>query len=121
MTEQDRQPGIHSFRVLIIGLIAVIVVLGLALVIQAIGRSAVPAEERRIDALANSLDECVDCHRDETPGIVQQFGHSTMAAAEVTCRDCHEVSLDYPGAEEHEGAYILAEATTGFKVSLNTS
>jgi len=35
-----------------------------------------------------------------------------MAAAEVTCRDCHEVAAGYPGAVEHEGATILASPTT---------
>ncbi len=35
-----------------------------------------------------------------------------MAAAEVTCRDCHEVKADYPGAVEHEGDYVLASPTT---------
>ena len=48
----------------------------------------------------------------QSPGIVDQFSHSTMAAAEVTCRDCHEVSADYPGAVEHEGDYVLASPTT---------
>ncbi len=111
MTQNDRKSTIRAMRVLTIGLVAVIVVLGLALVIQAIGRSAVPAGETQTDALAASRDECVDCHRDETPGIVQQFGYSAMAAAEVTCRDCHEVAADYPGAVEHEGAYVLAGPT----------
>ena len=35
-----------------------------------------------------------------------------MAAAEVTCRDCHEVAAGYPGAVEHEGSYVLAAPTT---------
>ena len=65
-----------------------------------------------VDVLANSSDDCVTCHREESPGIVNQFSHSAMAAAEVTCRDCHEVKADYPGAVEHEGAYVLAAPTT---------
>jgi hypothetical protein len=35
-----------------------------------------------------------------------------MAAAEVTCRACHEVTVDYPGAVEHEGTYVLNQPTT---------
>jgi hydroxylamine dehydrogenase len=35
-----------------------------------------------------------------------------MAAAEVGCRDCHEVDEDYPGAEEHEGTNVLPQPTT---------
>jgi hydroxylamine dehydrogenase len=116
MTQNGGKSPIRAMRVLTIGLVGVMVVLGLALVIQAIGRSAALTEAAaasagRVDALATSRDACVDCHRDETPGIVQQYGYSTMAAAEVTCRDCHEVAADYPGAEEHEGTYILAGPT----------
>jgi hypothetical protein len=100
-------------RVLVVGLVVVIVVLGLAVVMLAIGRSAAPAiQPERIDALAKSDDECVVCHRRTTPGIVQQYGHSTMAAAEVFCRDCHEVEAGYPGAVEHEGTYVLRTPTT---------
>jgi len=101
-------------RVLIIGLVAVIVVLGFALIMLAIGgsRASMPAAEQRVDALANSTDRCVVCHRRTTPGIVSQYGHSTMAAAEVTCRDCHEVSAGYAGAVEHEGTYVLNQPTT---------
>ena len=47
-----------------------------------------------------------------TPGIVEQYGHSSMAGAEVSCQDCHEVKADYPGAEEHEGTYVLGSPTT---------
>jgi hydroxylamine dehydrogenase len=111
---QDEQPNLYrSVRVLIIGLVAVIVVLGLALVMLAIGeRRASPGVTERVDALARSKDECVLCHRRTSPGIVSQFGHSTMAAAEVTCRDCHEVEADYPGAVEHEGSHVLRSPTT---------
>lgn len=105
----------RSARVLIIGLTATVVVLVLALVAIAIGRSAIPATNQaaaRVDVLANSNDECVTCHRQSTPGIVEQYGHSTMAAAEVTCRDCHVVSADYPGAIAHEGVHVLNQPTT---------
>jgi hydroxylamine dehydrogenase len=106
------QNSLGPARVLIIGLVAVLVVLGLALVIMAIGQSAAPAETERMDVLATSDDECVVCHRRTTPGIVEQYGHSTMAAAEVLCHDCHEVKADYPGAVEHEGTYVLNQPTT---------
>jgi hypothetical protein len=105
----------RSARLLVIGLVAVILVMGLALIVLAIGRSTAPAATAgaaRVDALANSTDECVVCHRRTTPGIVDQFGHSTMAGAEVRCQDCHEVKADYPGAVEHEGAYVLNSPTT---------
>jgi hypothetical protein len=102
----------RSARLLIVGLVAVILVLGLALISLAIGRPAAPTETARIDALANSTNECVVCHRRTTPGIVEQYGPSSMAAAEVKCQDCHEVEADYPGAVEHEGTHVLRQPTT---------
>ena len=99
-------------KALIFGLVAVIVVLGAALIVMAIGRAGTPTETEEVDVLANSDNECVVCHRKTTPGIVEQYGHSTMAAAEVGCQQCHEVEADYPGAVEHEGTYVLEFAAT---------
>jgi hypothetical protein len=112
MTPNETQNPLVSARLLIIGLIAVVVVLGLALVVLAIGQPGAPAEAKRVNALASSRDECVTCHKRTTPGIVEQYGHSTMAAAEVDCRACHEVKAGYPGAVEHEGTYVLNQPTT---------
>jgi hypothetical protein len=92
-------------------LVAVIIVLGLALVALIIGRPAAPTTAKRVNALAESKDECVVCHNRTTPGIVTQYGHSTMAAAEVSCQECHEVSADYPGGVAHEGTYVLGSPT----------
>lgn len=111
MTTDESKERSGFPRALLWGLLAVIIVLGLALVIQAIGTSRELVEDERADALANSRDECVTCHRQSTPGIVQQYGQSTMAAAEVSCRDCHEVAPDYEGAVEHEGTYVLSVPT----------
>jgi hydroxylamine dehydrogenase len=98
-------------RVLILGLVVVVVVLGLTLIVMAIGRARAPGTPEPVDALAGSQDECVVCHRRTTPGIVEQYGHSTMAGAEVACRDCHEVEEEYPGAVAHEGTFVLAQPT----------
>jgi len=108
----ENSSSLNSMRLLIIGAVAVIVVLGLAIVVLALGRSVAEVEEAPVDALAGSKDECVTCHRRTTPGIVDQYGRSTMAAAEVGCRSCHEVEEDYPGALAHEGTTILAKPTT---------
>jgi len=113
MSEPPPQSAVKSARLLIIGLVAVILVLGMALIVLAIGQPAPAASTAaRPDALANSDDACVTCHRRTTPGIVEQYGHSTMAGAKVTCRNCHEVKADYPGAVEHEGTYVLQQPTT---------
>ncbi len=111
MEAQGRPTGFRRWRLVIIGVIVMIVVAGLALVIQAIGHAGQTQLAGQVDALANSNDACVTCHRETDPGIVQQFGHSTMAAAKVTCRDCHEVQSNYPTAIEHEGTYIISSPT----------
>ncbi len=106
---------LRSSRVLVIGLITVILVVGLGVIAMAIGGATAHAaggEQVSIDALANSTNDCVTCHRSASPGIVDQYGHSSMAAAEVTCQDCHEVDAGYPGAVAHKGAYVLNSPTT---------
>ncbi|MDH3675228.1 MAG: hypothetical protein OES12_07010, partial [Anaerolineae bacterium] len=80
--ESNKSPNvIQSTRVLIIGLVAVVLVLGLGLLVMILGRTAAPAAvsaaPERVNALENSEDECVVCHKRTTPGIVQQYGHST--------------------------------------------
>ena len=101
-----------SFRILIYGLVIVIVIFGP--VILAIAQPATMNDmPARVDALAQSTDACVVCHRIYTPGIVDQFGYSNKAAAGVTCRDCHEVSADFPGAVDHNGAYVVPSPTPG--------
>jgi hydroxylamine dehydrogenase len=104
--------SLTSLRILIISLVVVLVVAGTALIILVIGQAGKPLNLQQVDVLADSTDECVTCHREATPGIVEQFSHSTMAAAQVTCRNCHEVSAGYPGSELHEGVTILAAPTT---------
>lgn len=112
MTDSTPTAPLRSARLLVAGLVTTIVALALALVAMVIPRGSAVTSEARVNVLENSDDACVVCHRNATPGIVEQYGHSDMAAAKVTCRDCHEVAADYPGAEVHEKAYILAQPTT---------
>src|SRR5262245_35482388 len=99
-------------RTLVAGLVVTLVVAALAVVVRSVGRSPAPVRPGEMDALATSRDACVTCHRKSSPGIVEQYAHSTMAAAGVRCQDCHEVKQDYPGAVEHEGTFVLAQPTT---------
>lgn len=110
----ESPPGKRSNlpRVLIISLFGLIVLLGLILVFRVTSQPNITMPEERPNVLANSTDACVECHRQASPGIVEQFGSSTMAAAKVICNDCHTVQQDYPGAIEHEGSYILASPTS---------
>ena len=70
-------------RSLVLGIMVIIIVIGLAIVIMSIGTAGQGQAdgEERVNVLANSDDECVVCHSRNTPGIVEQYGHSTMAAA----------------------------------------
>lgn len=114
MTNSEKRSSRIS-RYWIAGLVVVFILIGFGLVFISINQSVqslTNATEPR-DALATSNDDCVTCHRDETPGIVQQYSFSTMAAAEVSCRDCHEVQIEYPMAVEHEGTFILSAPTSG--------
>lgn len=115
MPEPTGSPSpLRSSRVLIISLTATIVLLALALILTTIVRSGSnrgQAAKERINVLVNSNDACVTCHARNTPGIVEQYGHSTMAAADVRCQDCHEVEADYPGAVDHEGTFVLPSPT----------
>lgn len=111
---EEKKPGLRFSQSIVAGVVIVLITAGLALVFNAIWQAAAGerTEPEAVNVLATSQDECVVCHRKKTPGIVQQYGFSTMAAAEVTCQDCHEVAGDYPGAGEHEGTYVLASPTT---------
>lgn len=68
-------------RLQIAGFVAVIIVLGLVLMAQAVARSITEAatEGAWPNALAGSRDEGVACHRQSMPGIVEQYGVSAMA------------------------------------------
>lgn len=102
-------------RVFITATVAVIVFLALvavlAVILRPVGESVETAA--RINVLEGSDNECVRCHRNNTPGIVQQYGHSTMAAADVTCENCHEVDESYPNAIEHEGTWVVNSPSPG--------
>ena len=99
-------------RVLVIGVVGVIVLLGFLLIARLAGFPTAALPTPQTDALANSTDPCVECHRRASPGIVQQFSHSAMAAAKVACSNCHVVAANYPGGELHEGSTILQSPTT---------
>ena len=98
--DKSENTSLRFSKLWVIGLVSIVTLIGLGLVLFTINLSLLEgsASEEPLDALATSQDDCVTCHRDETPGIVQQFSFSTMAAAEVSCRDCHEVAQDYPAA-----------------------
>ncbi len=117
--EEHTQNGIfRSKRMFFFGLLALTAIFGITLLVVAACTSSTPSntldnndEDGRMDWLADSLNPCVICHRVMTPGIVQQFSYSTMAAAGNTCLDCHEVKADHPEAEAHQGFFRIIQPT----------
>ncbi len=112
MTESRGSGLWASGRLVVLGIIVVIVVPALAFVIAAIGQSVVGETEARLVVSLDSSAECVTCHQRTTPGIVEQYRRSSMAAANVSCQNCHEVAAGYPGAQPHHGKHILTTPTT---------
>jgi hypothetical protein len=111
MSDPAGRAPLGGARLLFASLLILVVTIGFAAVVRAIGRAGEPSEVGRIDALAGSDDPCVSCHRNASPGIVEQYGVSTMAAANVHCVDCHEVEANHAGAVEHEGTWVLPSPT----------
>ena len=59
-----------------------------------------------------ALGRCGQCHARETPGVIDQYTHSTHAAEGVTCIDCHQ---EREGMEvvEHHDFEIVTNPTAG--------
>jgi len=62
---------------------------------------AVPDESRR----------CVDCHREESPGIVEHWWDSEHAEKGVACYDCHQAEKGDADGYNHEGYFIATMVT----------
>jgi hydroxylamine dehydrogenase len=60
--------------------------------------------------IAQSQD-CIDCHREGSPGIVEHWQSSGHAAKGVACFDCHQAAAGEPDAFQHEG-YRIATVVT---------
>ncbi len=109
----ERENWWTTGRLAIIGFAGVLMVLAAILIVNASSDETLVAAGERVNILADSSNDCVACHSNATPGIVEQYGVSTMAGANVACEDCHEVAADYPGATEHEGTWVLGSPSAG--------
>lgn len=54
----------------------------------------------------NGSGDCVSCHAQKSPGIVNDWKRSQHARARVSCLDCHRAEKSDPDARLHEGARI---------------
>ncbi len=107
-------PLFQKTRLLVSGLVITgVVLLGIATIIAFTEEEAtggdVPSANEVLASLSQSDDECVACHTNHTPGIVNQYAASDHFRNDVSCADCHEVEADYPGAVQHpeEDFYVL--------------
>ena len=104
---------LSNLRLLLSG----IVLTGIVLIFVSVAIVAFDEENSIEDTLAqisDSDDECVVCHSNHTPGIVNQFGNSDHFQNNVSCADCHEVEEGYPGGTQHPEAdfYVLTRSST---------
>ena len=62
---------------------------------------------RAPDAVITSENQdCVDCHRVKSPGIVGQWEISTHAQSGIGCMQCHQAELGDIDGYKHEGSFI---------------
>ncbi len=55
--------------------------------------------------------QCMVCHKNESPGLYNQWYNSMHALHQVTCIDCHGANKGDKDAFFHEGAYIATLVT----------
>lgn len=54
---------------------------------------------------------CMTCHKEQNPGLYNQWYHSEHGKHGVTCYDCHAANQGEPDAYQHEGAWISTLVT----------
>jgi len=62
-------------------------------------------------AVPDSSTECVDCHHETTPGIVDHWKGSTHAEKGVGCVECHQAHEKDADSYRHYGALIATVVT----------
>jgi hydroxylamine dehydrogenase len=77
--------------------------LGLAAVLAA---TSSPGGPVFFPKLSDESAACNECHREQTPAIVAQWGGSKHFRGNVGCFECHGVEAGTPGALEHNGYLI---------------
>lgn len=102
------------FTALVItGLVLIVVFVIVAFTSEESVEGELPDSKELMADLSQSDDECVVCHTNNTPGIVNQYARSDHYRSDVTCANCHEAASDYPGAVQHpdQTFYVLSKPT----------
>ncbi len=58
------------------------------------------------ETISKESKECIACHKEQTPAIVEQWGASKHFRANVSCYECHQAKTGEPDAYEHNGVII---------------
>jgi len=58
--------------------------------------------------------QCLDCHSNSTPGIVEQWKESRHAGASVDCYSCHKANPNDPASFDHYGLRIAVIVTPNY-------
>lgn len=98
---------------------SIIAVLGVLFLLSLLLVQYMEVTRKRIEAglttphvvVPASSKRCVDCHKQQNPGIVEQWKGSTHAIKGVGCVDCHQAEQGDADAFNHEGALIAAVVT----------
>ncbi len=61
---------------------------------------------RGFDQMSKESATCMSCHREKTPGIYDQWGHSKHFAANVGCYECHKADRNDKDAIMHKDFVI---------------
>lgn len=100
----------------ITGFVLVAAALIIAFTTETVRAGNLPSSDTVLAAqVAVSNDECVVCHTDHTPGIVNQYLASSHYQNNTTCANCHLVEASVGGAVQHPEAdfYVLPRSSSG--------
>ncbi|MBK7403619.1 MAG: hydroxylamine oxidoreductase [Phycisphaerales bacterium] len=61
--------------------------------------------------MSEETKACAQCHKQENPGLVQQWGRSQHYRANIGCFECHGANKDEPDAFTHYGQTISVLVT----------
>ncbi len=61
--------------------------------------------------LSDESSACNECHKQQTPALVQEWGASKHYRGNVGCFECHAAAKGEPGAFEHNG-YVIHTVVT---------
>src|SRR6266571_2897408 len=65
-------------------------------------------------AVSEAGQQCLDCHSNTTPGLVEQWQSSAHAKKGVDCYSCHQAAAKDPAAFDHYGQKIAVIVTPNY-------